>query len=106
MANLKFNEISWGDKSLMYVEFLLEGRKLRWYPKWKEVAELLGSSYSTEQGLNQDKLTHYLLFTMLSLVMRDLLIRKTGNNDQHIDLMMEYNRLHDKISQAMLERKL
>lgn len=91
--NLKFKDISYNEKRLMYVEFSDHGKLLRWYPKWKDVAEVLFSAFATESGLNRRKLTPYLSFICLEALLRDnlplvdlALIRKF---DEVLDQMRE-----------------
>lgn len=46
--NLKFQEVQWGDRDLMYVEFIADREKMRWYPKWDDVRRLVQSAVITE----------------------------------------------------------
>lgn len=104
MANLRFQEISWDEKRLMYVAFAMDGKIVRWYPKWREVAELISSAWATEYGLNNDKLTSYLTFEMLTILCRDLLNRREGTAKDFYDLIKSFNKLTGEISDKLIEK--
>ena len=98
--NLKFNEVTLDSKGLMYVEFSYGGKLLRWYPKWKDVAEVLSTTFFTESVLNNKKLTPYLKFVCLEILARECfpLARESIIN---IDLIVEFNKVTDKIREAL-----
>ncbi|GAI78442.1 unnamed protein product, partial [marine sediment metagenome] len=72
--NLKFQDISWDEKKLMYVEFAYERKLIRWYPKWRDVAELLSSTFATEGSFHDGHLSPYLNFICLETLTREILI--------------------------------
>lgn len=47
--NLKFDEIQWTDKGLMYVSFKRGNQRLKWFPEWGDVAYLAHTSQWTEE---------------------------------------------------------
>lgn len=93
--NLKFNDISYDEKHLMYVKFTYRGKLLRWYPKWKDVADLLSSTFATESVINYKKLTPYLCFVCLEILARE--------NIHLVDssLITEFNAVTDKIEEVL-----
>lgn len=66
--HLKFQEVSWDERGLMYVLFKKDRKEMRWYPKWKDVADLISSTFATESGMNREKLMPYLTFTCLEVL--------------------------------------
>jgi len=47
--NLKFEEIGWTkDPELIYVVFRSNEQKLKWYPKWDELRQLIQSAIIAE----------------------------------------------------------
>jgi len=98
--HLKFQEINWDDKGLMYVLFEKDKKGMRWYPKWKDVSEIFDASYATETGLNREKLTSFFLFTCLRIITRDLLIKEA--NESFYELIKRFNNLADEISKKLL----
>ena len=47
--NLKFQQVDWDDKDLMYVEFITDGQKMRWYPKWNEIDDILHCAFNVSR---------------------------------------------------------
>jgi hypothetical protein len=73
MANLKFNCIDWDkDPDLMYIAFDYNGQKIRWYPKWKEVEQLLNCSYITEGGYNKGKHNYIFQLMCIQLLLEEI----------------------------------
>ena len=73
--NLKFQQVEWDDKDLMYVEFTANGQKIRWYPKWKEVDDILHCSWLTEQGYRDSHWRDYFDIMCSEVLIRGLLRR-------------------------------
>ncbi|MFW6125503.1 MAG: hypothetical protein ACOC58_00195 [Chloroflexota bacterium] len=92
--NLKFKEVSWDGKGLMYVSFDKNGEVSNWYPGWKDLFEIWDSAWATEHGLNSGKWMAYLTFTNLVLLTRYTLIRETDHK-----LLVEFNELADRIQE-------
>jgi len=73
--NIKFDRVSWAEdsKELLCVIFRTNnGKDLKWYPKWGDVAEVFRCAFATEYS-NEGRLTNYLLFIALNTVMTHLL---------------------------------
>ena len=84
--NLKFQSIDWDrDKNLMYVEFACDGAKLRWYPKWKEVDDILHCAWLTESGTGQEHWRNYFSIMCNEILLKDLL-RKIAKTTPFPDL--------------------
>jgi len=79
--SLKFQQVEWDDKDLMYVEFTANGQKMRWYPKWKEVDDILHCAWLTEQGYRDSRWRDYFDIMCSEVLIRGLLRRvaKTTN---------------------------
>lgn len=75
MANLKFQQVDWDDKDLMYIEFAVGEARLRWYPKWKEVDDILHCAWLTEQGYHDSHWKNYFDIMASEIMIRDLLRR-------------------------------
>jgi hypothetical protein len=69
--NLKFQGVDW-EKDLMYVEFEVDGQKMRWYPKWKEVDEILHCAWLTE---GKRSWHHYFEIMVSEILIRNLVRR-------------------------------
>lgn len=73
--NLKFQEIDWDDNGLMYVSFLRRGENFRWYPKWREVDQILQHAWLTEGAYHNGRLTDYFEVICSEIVLRGILSR-------------------------------
>lgn len=73
--SLKFQEVNWDDKDLMYVEFTADGQKMRWYPKWKDVDDILHCAWLTEQGYHDNHWRDYFDIMCSEVLIRGLLRR-------------------------------
>ena len=96
--SLKFQEIDWDKKGLMYVSFDNNGETLRWYPRWKDLGDVFQSAWATEDGLNEGKLSPYLLFLCLNMLTRSLLKKADAPG------IYQFNQLSDEIEGQLLER--
>lgn len=96
--NLKFQEVDWDNKELMYVAFDKNGETLRWYPKWADLGDIFHCALATEHGLNKAKLTPYLLFLCLSSLTHTLLLDSDG------DSVFKFARLAREIEEELLNR--
>lgn len=99
MANLKFKEISWTKElpTLMYVEFELNGKVLKWYPRWDDLSSIVESAWSTENQFNHGKQMDYLSFVSISLLMRFLLI----NNGAPHEIFTQLNKIVDEAKKIL-----
>lgn len=72
--NLKFQCVDWDwGKNLMYVEFACDEEILRWYPKWKEVDDILHCAWLTEAGAGQEHWRNYFDIMCSEILLKDLL---------------------------------
>ena len=99
--SLQFQEIDWDKNRLMYVAFDNNGETLRWYPKWKDLANVFDSAFATEhhrrtppgQPAIRGKLSPYFLFVCLKLLTRSVLIEAEVNHSN----ILEFNKITDEI---------
>jgi len=73
--SLKFQGVDWDKRDLMYVEFTTDGQKMRWYPKWKEVDDILHCAWLTEQGYHDSHWRDYFDIMCSEVLIRGLLRR-------------------------------
>ncbi|MBA7684117.1 hypothetical protein ES703_92507 [subsurface metagenome] len=73
--NLKFQRIDWEDDGLMYVAFDKDGQMLKWYPKWKEVDQILDHSWLTEEAKHGGRLTDYFEVICAEILLKGILSR-------------------------------
>ena len=73
--SLKFQQVTWDERHLMYVEFTADGQKMRWYPKWKEVDDILHCAWLTEGAYNKSRWKNYFDSMASEIIIRDLLRR-------------------------------
>lgn len=80
MAHLKFKQIDWDNhgSKLMYVEFDLDGKSVRWYPKWKDLSDIISFSVLTEGGGSSEKYKLFFEAMTMEIVLRSLLRRLPG----------------------------
>lgn len=81
--NLKFLQVDW-EKDLMYVEFEVDGGRLRWYPRWKEVDDILRCAWLTEGAFNNSHWREFFEATCIEILLKDLvrrIARKTDSSD-------------------------
>lgn len=99
--SLKFQDIDWDENRLMYVAFDNNGETLRWYPKWKDLADVFDSAWATEhyrrtppgQPAIRGKLSPYFLFLCLNILTRSLLIETEIDHPK----ILEFNRLANEL---------
>jgi len=98
--NVKFQKVDWdGVKGLMYVEFSCDEATVRWYPKWKEVDDILHCAWLTEAGTGQEHWRNYFDIMCSEILLKDLLrrIAKTtpfeGFSTLDVDLSEIFRRL-------------
>lgn len=104
--SLKFQGIDWDDNRLMYVAFSENRETLRWYPKWKDLADIFESAFATEhyrrippgQPALRGKLSPYFLYVCLKILTRALLTEAEVEHQKILD----FNRLASEI-EAELE---
>jgi hypothetical protein len=78
--NLKFQQVDW-EKDLMYVEFEVDGQRFRWYPKWKEVDDILHCAWLTEGAFNRNRWKNYFEAICMELLLKDLVGRIASKTD-------------------------
>jgi hypothetical protein len=97
---LKFEETSWDiDSKLMYVQFNHNGRHLRWYPKWIDVADLINSTFATESTSTNGRLLPYLNFIVLEILLRQEIPYKVSIKEAN-----DFNKAIEKIKEKLLEK--
>lgn len=101
--NLKFEEIKWTDKNLMYVSFQLGDRQLKWFPKWSEIACLLDCSYKTEEAEHAGSL-RTLFEIMCCETLVNILTSKVGGNQ--VELGSKTIELFRSLRKTLLGRNL
>lgn len=59
MAHLKYlgATFSEGEKTLLYIVFDYDGQEIHWFPKWKDVVDIVRMSYITEECCNNGQLS-------------------------------------------------
>ncbi|MBA7700419.1 hypothetical protein ES703_109133 [subsurface metagenome] len=96
--NIKFDRVSWAEdsKELMCVIFRTgNGKELKWYPKWGDVAEVFRCAFATESS-NEGRLTNYLLFIALNTIMSHLIMESGGD-------ISKYNETADTLELEFLQ---
>lgn len=78
--NLKFQQVDW-DNNLMYVEFEVDGQRFRWYPKWKEVDDILHSAWLIEGAFNNSRWRDFFEIICCEILLKDLVRRVASKTD-------------------------
>ena len=78
--NLQFLNVDW-EKNLMYVEFEADGQRVRWYPKWKEVDDILSCAWLTEGAFNNSRWRDFFEIICSEILLKDLIRRVAKKTD-------------------------
>jgi len=76
--NLKLQKVDW-EKDLMYVEFEADGQRFRWYPKWREVDDILHCAWLTEGAFNNSRWGDF-FEVICSEILLKTLVHKVSRN--------------------------
>lgn len=57
-----------GNKTLLYSVFDYQGREIKWFPKWKDVIDIMRNAYITEECCHKGKASPSLLTCLLDLI--------------------------------------
>lgn len=91
MANLILDDISWDENKpkLMYVSFIINGKVLKWYPKWAELYDLLHRAYLTESGQNKGKMSYYFQLMCAEILLNEIQVQTPNFNHKTNILISE-----------------
>ena len=105
MENLKFSEVTSDGKKLMYVEFTTDGKIVRWYPKWQDLAAILDYATIIESGFNKDKHTLFFDVICTEVIVKSMLRRlfKQGCPD-YPQNDLEVTKLFHKLRDSLIPR--
>jgi len=57
-----------GETTLLYAVFDYQGRELKWFPKWKDIIDIMRNAYITEECCHNGKASPELLTCLLDLI--------------------------------------
>jgi len=73
--DLKYSDIKWTDKGLMYVTFKWGKQELKWFPKWEDVGWIIYCSQWTEEMKHDGRLGTFFEIAGCELLVNSIIDR-------------------------------